>query len=53
MKTAAVFGNGRFEVSTAVTMKTAAFCDVTTFGFCNNRSFGGMYRLCHQGGKNR
>jgi hypothetical protein len=43
----------RFEVFTAVTMKTAVFWDVAPCGFCKNRRFGGSYRLPHQGGKNQ
>jgi hypothetical protein len=34
----------RFEVF-KVTMKTAVFWDVTPFGSCRNRRFGGSYRL--------
>jgi hypothetical protein len=34
-------------------MKNAVFCDVTQSGSCNNRRFGGTYRLHHQGDKNR
>jgi hypothetical protein len=40
----------RFEVYTAVTMKNdAVFCDVMPCGCCKKRSFGGTYRLHHQG----
>jgi hypothetical protein len=31
----------RFEVFTAVTMKNAVFWDVTPYGSCKNRRFGG------------
>jgi hypothetical protein len=31
----------RFEVCTAVTMKNGVFWDVTPFGSCKNRRFGG------------
>jgi hypothetical protein len=34
-------------------MKNAVFLDVTPYGYCNNRRFGGTYRLHHQGDKNR
>jgi hypothetical protein len=40
----------RFKGFTAVTMKNAVFWDVTP---CENRRFGGTYRLHHQGDKNR
>jgi hypothetical protein len=43
----------RFEVFTAVTMKNGVFWDVTPCGSCNNRRFGGTWRLFHQGYKNR
>jgi hypothetical protein len=40
-----VYGSGigflRFEVFMAVTMKNAAFWDVTPCDSCNNRRFGG------------
>jgi hypothetical protein len=39
----------RFEVFTAVTMKTGVFWDVTPCGSCKNRRFGGTYSLHHQG----
>jgi hypothetical protein len=39
----------RFEVFTAVAMKNGVFWDVTTFGSCKNRSFGGTYSFHHQG----
>jgi hypothetical protein len=42
-----------FEVFTAVTMKNGVFWDVTPFGFCKNRRFGGTWRLLHQGDKDR
>jgi hypothetical protein len=42
----------RFEVFTAVTMKNGVFWDVTPCGSCNNRRFGGTWRLFHQGDKN-
>jgi hypothetical protein len=32
----------RFEVFTAVTMKNAVFLDVTPYGSCSKRRFGGM-----------
>jgi hypothetical protein len=44
---------GRFEVFTAVTMMNGVFWDVTPCGSCKNRHFGGIYRLLHQGDKNR
>jgi uncharacterized membrane protein YccC len=34
-------------------MKNAVFWNVMPRGSCNNRRFGGMYRLHHQGDKNR
>jgi hypothetical protein len=34
-------------------LKNAVFWDVTPWGFCNNRHFGGTYPLSHQGNKNR
>jgi hypothetical protein len=34
-------------------LKNTVFCDVTPCGSCKNRRFGGMYRLHHQGDKNR
>jgi hypothetical protein len=34
-------------------LKNAVFCDVTSCGSCKNRSFGRMYRLHHQGDRNR
>jgi hypothetical protein len=37
----------------AVTMKYTVFWDVMQCGSCKNRSFGGLYRLDHQGDKNR
>jgi hypothetical protein len=40
-----VYLHERFEVFTAVTMKNAVFLDVTLCGSCNNRRFGGTYRL--------
>jgi hypothetical protein len=43
----------RFEVFTAVTMKSAVVWDVTPCGSCKNRRFGGTYRLHHQGNKNK
>jgi hypothetical protein len=42
----------RFEVFTAVTMKNGVFWDVTPFGSCKNRRFGGTWRLLHHGDKN-
>jgi hypothetical protein len=36
-----------------VTQKNAVLWDVTQFGSCENRRFGGTYRLHHQGDKNR
>jgi hypothetical protein len=35
------------------TMTNSVFWDVTPFGCCENRRFGGTYRLHHQGDKNR
>jgi hypothetical protein len=35
------FGLVRFEVFTAVTLKNGVFWDVTPFGCCKNRRFGG------------
>jgi hypothetical protein len=32
-------------------MKNAVFWDVTPYGSCKNRLFGGTYRLHHQGDK--
>jgi hypothetical protein len=43
----------RFEVSMMVSMKNAILWDVTPFGTCKNRYFGGMYRLHHQDDKNQ
>jgi hypothetical protein len=43
----------RFEVFTAVTMKTGVFWDVTPCGSCKNRRFGGTWCIPHQGDKNR
>jgi hypothetical protein len=43
----------RFEIFTAMAMKNTVFWDVTTRGSCKNRSFGGTYRLHHDGDKNR
>jgi hypothetical protein len=43
----------RFEVFTEVTVKNAVFCVVTPCGSCNNRRFGGTWRLLHQSDKNR
>jgi hypothetical protein len=43
----------RFEVFTAVTMKSGVFWDVTPCGPCKNRRFGATWRLFHQGDKNR
>jgi hypothetical protein len=34
-------------------MKNAVSLDVTLCGYCKNRRFGRMYRLHHQGDKNR
>jgi hypothetical protein len=34
----------RFDVYMAVNMKNAIFLDVTPFGSCKNRYFGGKYR---------
>jgi hypothetical protein len=35
------------------TVKNRVFWDVTPCGSCKNRRFGGIYRLLHQGDKNR
>jgi hypothetical protein len=43
----------RFEVFTVLTMKNGVFWDVTQYGSCKNRRFGGTYRHFHQGDKNR
>jgi hypothetical protein len=43
----------RFEFFTAVTMTNGVFWNVTPFGSCKNRHFGGTLRLPHQGNKNR
>jgi hypothetical protein len=43
----------RFEVFSAVTLKNGVFCVVTACGSCKNRRFGGIWRLLHQGDKNR
>jgi hypothetical protein len=48
-----LFIHVRFEVFTAVTMKNGVFLVVTPCGSCKNRSFGGTWRLLHQGDKNR
>jgi hypothetical protein len=32
-------------------MENAVFCNVTSYGSCKNRRFGGTYRLHHQGDK--
>jgi hypothetical protein len=42
-----------FEAFTVVTMKNAVFWDLMPCGSCKNLHFGGMYRLHHQGDKNR
>jgi hypothetical protein len=42
----------RFEVFTASTV-TAVYWDVAPRDSCKNGSFGGTYRLQHQGHKNR
>jgi hypothetical protein len=42
-----------FEVSTAVNMKKAVFLDVMQRGSSKNGRSGVIYRLHHQGGKNR
>jgi hypothetical protein len=34
-------------------LKNGVFWDATSCDFCNNRRFGGTYRLHHQGDKNR
>jgi hypothetical protein len=41
----------RFDVFTAVTMKSAVFLDVAPCRYCVNRRFGGTYRLHLQGRK--
>jgi hypothetical protein len=46
-------GNVKFEVLTAVTMKSGVFWDVTPCSSSKNSRFGGTYRLHHQGDKNR
>jgi hypothetical protein len=43
----------RFEVSMVVTVKSANIWDVMACGSCKNRQFGRMYRIHHQGDKNR
>jgi hypothetical protein len=43
----------RYEVFMAVTMKNGVFWDVTPYGSCKNRRFGGTLRLHHQCDKNR
>jgi hypothetical protein len=43
----------RFEVSTAIATKNAAFWDLTSCGSSKNRRLGGPYRLHHQGDKNQ
>jgi hypothetical protein len=43
----------RFEAFTAVTMKNGVVWVVTPCGSCNNRRFGGTWRLLHHGDKNR
>jgi hypothetical protein len=42
----------RFEVFTAMPMKNDVFWDVTPYGSCKNRSFGGTNRFHHQGDNN-
>jgi hypothetical protein len=42
----------KFEVFTAVTMKSAAYWDVTSCGSYKNQHSGGMYRPYYQGEKN-
>jgi hypothetical protein len=42
----------RFEDFTAVTKNNGVFWVVTPCGSCKNRSFGGTWRLLHQGDKN-
>jgi hypothetical protein len=44
--------SARFEVFTAVTMKNIVLWDVTAYGFCKHRRFGGTCLLHHQGDKN-
>jgi hypothetical protein len=43
----------RFEIFTAVTMKTAVFWDVTPCDSYKNGRLGGMFRANHQGEENR
>jgi hypothetical protein len=43
----------RFEVFTAVNMKSGVFWDVTPCDSFKNRRFGGTSRLCHHEVKNR
>jgi hypothetical protein len=44
--------DGRLEVFMAV-IKKVVFWDVMPCGSCTNRSFGGTWRLLHQGDKNQ
>jgi hypothetical protein len=43
----------RSEVFTVLTMMNAVFWDVTPYGPCKNRRFGGIYRLHQQGENNQ
>jgi hypothetical protein len=43
----------KFEVFTEVTMKNAVSWDVTPCGSYKNRRLEGIYRIHHQGDKNR
>jgi hypothetical protein len=43
----------RFEVLTAVTMKTVAFWDVSLYGSCKDRHIRSTYRLHLQGENNQ
>jgi hypothetical protein len=36
----------------SLVMKNGVFWDVTPYGSCKNRRFGGTYRFLHQGDKN-
>jgi hypothetical protein len=46
-------GNRKPMFEIVITLKNGVFWDVTPCGCCKNRSFGGTWRLLHQGDKNR
>jgi hypothetical protein len=43
----------KWSVSNICAPKNVVFWDVTLFGHCKNRHFGGTYRLHHQDDKNQ